>query len=200
MAILQGIVACLGQALLVSSTSTRSRELCAPCCWRFCLYMAQTRRLLCRLQIAKNKKNAHTKISCVLGKVAQFTFIFRLFLRSVAVRLSCDCRPWPQPVPCPFCCCCCCSSCLPCINSTTKAAICFHLSVWMQWTRRARPAKNLIRPVLVCCQRSRNHSSRSTWGMPHAHIHILLPSCLRHVVYAAIKFNCNQNSARKFRL
>lgn len=44
-------------------------------------------------------KKTHTKISCVLGKVAQFTFIFRLFLRSVAVRLSCDCRPWPQPVP-----------------------------------------------------------------------------------------------------
>lgn len=128
--------------------------------------------------------NCQNTISCVLGKVAQFTFIFRLFLYLLlllllfvvaAVRLSCDCRPslflLLFILLSPF-------LLLLRINSATKAAICFHLSVlWMRWTR----AKNLIRPVLCLCERSRNHSGQR--GMPHT-------SCtLQPLVYAAIKFN-----------
>lgn len=75
------------------------------------------------------------------------------------------------------------------INSTTKAAICFHLSEKEDAVDAARASSQELNQasfvcVCVCVVRGQG----TIRGMPHT-LSILLPPFQLYVVYAAIKFN-----------
>lgn len=153
------------QALLVSSTSTRSRELCASCCWPFCLYI----EIPDQAANCRKKKKPKYFVRSQEGRPVYFHIQQALPLHTLLLLHQFDCRAIVAPASA--------SSHsfilllllrLLRINSTTKAAICFHLSEKEDAVDAARASSQELNQasfvcVCVCCQRSRNHSGHATY-------------------------------------
>lgn len=133
------------QALLVSSTSTRSRELCAPCCWQFCLYIEIPD------QAANCRKKKHKYfVRSQEGRPVYFHIQQALPLHTLLLLYQFDCRAIVAPAPLLL---------LVLllllrllrINSTTKAAICFHLSEKEDAVDAARASSQELNQASFVC-------------------------------------------------